>query len=75
MTYSGLLIGFYVIALCAFVTHPRVATGLPRCVHADTSGDTGKQKTESKTPYFSLKYVQRINLNDVMRYCMICRFV
>ena len=53
---------------------------LPVCltVHADTNGDrgpTGKQKTGSKTPYFSLKNVPSINLHDVMRYRMMCRFV
>ena len=41
-----------------------------RSVHADTSGDTGKQKMDSKTHYFSLKYVPTINLHDVMRCCM-----
>ena len=36
-------------------------------VHADTSGDTGKQKTDSQTRYFSLKCVPLISLHDVVR--------
>ena len=39
------------------------------------TGDTGKQKTDSKTHCFSLKRVPLISLHDVVRYYMICRFV
>ena len=47
----------------------------PLSVHADTSAETGKQRTHCKTHCFSLKYVLTINVHDVTRHCMICRFV
>ena len=40
-------------------------------VDADTRGDTGKQKPDSKTHYFSLKCGPLKSLRDVVRYYII----